>query len=673
MTVKICVLWILAWVLEAKVPGEGLVQVAGLDGADKDHAGLRQVLEEEASEEEGAEVASEGSVEEGAELASAEGEGALEEGAEEGEEEEEEIPTEADSEVAYMLLGAVIFVVSMFYLVNWNDDDIRYYSMNIISMTMSIFSAVLMYQGINEQITRFTEGLAEMERVVIQFVHCAIYIVSMQIFIGYFSGVTPMGGEALNFDSEEWIVADGLRSDFSTPLPKAEVEHVRNKLAKKSVWIDHYGVEVAVAKEKVNLMLAQRRMRCWAMLLAHMSGFAAINAGAHLQAVKVFSSSPVLAFLPAIINQVVLQIFFKIASLARAKRMEECIKNEGESGFQKAALCHEAVIEAENDVSSLSLSFLSVQVIRFIISGVMPNAEGEEEPPVKHHWATISGFFGLGVVAVILAVVTAVKCTNEEEEEEGHHSVPSEPLSTRIGSVLSNSLAMTFAWILLFGTKWFLFKVDLFNLETMIGQICHALALSIICGVAVFALDFVDDSMRGSEQGAKAARKAIRVIIQAIAILIGFSWEHCFDAGVADVSFITPHKRTTKFFMGIFVCIFLVPAWRRHILTKVLAYEDMKKNRAHAKKNSVRRSVLMRKQESKYELLGTKDPMEAQVTKVSAADMETGRVPKDAFLKVAQGDKVIVKSMEQSDYVWAEIDGKEGILPRSWLMAGGKD
>ena len=30
---------------------------------------------------------------------------------------------------------------------------------------------------------------------------------------------------------------------------------------------------------------------------------------------------------------------------------------------------------------------------------------------------------------------------------------------------------------------------------------------------------------------------------QAIAILVGFSWEHCFDAAVADVAFITPHKR----------------------------------------------------------------------------------------------------------------------------------
>ena len=33
------------------------------------------------------------------------------------------------------------------------------------------------------------------------------------------------------------------------------------------------------------------------------------------------------------------------------------------------------------------------QVIRFIISGVMPNEEGEEEPPVAHHMFTIFAFF----------------------------------------------------------------------------------------------------------------------------------------------------------------------------------------------------------------------------------------------------------------------------------------
>lgn len=334
---------------------------------------------------------------------------------------------------------------------------------------------------------------------------------------------------------------------------------------------------------------AQRRMRCWAMLLAHMSGFAAINAGAKLQALEIFSSSPWMAILPAMINQVVLQIFFKLSSLARGKRMQECIDKEKVSGYKKVKLCHEAVVEAENDVSSLSLSFLGVQVMRFIISGVMPNEEGEEEPPVAHQWITIFAFFGMGLILMILAVILAMKCVSEEEEEvrEGPtgekkkkvHAVPDEPIGMRLAMILSNSLAMAFAWILLFGTKWLLIKLDMLDIETMIGQIVHALGLSLLCGVAVFALDFVDDSVRESKGGAEAATKAIRVVIQSIAILIGFSWEHCFDAAVADVAFITPHKRWAKFIMGCFVCIFLVPAWRRHILTKVMAYEEMKKQK----------------------------------------------------------------------------------------------
>jgi len=563
-----------------------------------------EVAEGEAGEAEGKEAgeAVEGEAEgkEAGEAVEGEAEGKEAEGELEGMEgegeEEEFIPTAADSEVAYMLLGAVIFVVSLFYLVNWNDDDIRYYSMNIISMTMSIFSAVLMYQGINDQIMRFSAQQTEAVRVVIQFAHCAVYIIIMQVLISSLSGVMPLPcDEKLDFDEKVWLVADGLRCDYDRPLTKDEEKGVRamqNKdtKAKRSVWVDKYAQEVPVRKERHHLRRAQRRMRCWAMLLAHMSGFAAINAGARLQAVEIFSSSPWMAMLPAVINQVVLQIFFQLSSLARGKRMQECIDKEKISGYKKVKLCHEAVVEAENDVSSLSLSFLGVQVMRFIISGVMPNEEGEEEPPVAHQWVTIFAFFGMGLILMILAVILAMKCVGEEEEEEVRggstgeknkkkHAVPKEPLGMRLAMILSNSLAMAFAWILLFGTKWLLIKLDMLDIETMIGQIVHALGLSLLCGVAVFALDFVDDSVRESKGGAEAATKAIRVVIQSIAILIGFSWEHCFDAAVADVAFITPHKRWAKFIMGCFVCIFLVPAWRRHILTKVMAYEEMKKQK----------------------------------------------------------------------------------------------
>ena len=66
---------------------------------------------------------------------------------------------------------------------------------------------------------------------------------------------------------------------------------------------------------------------------------------------------------------------------------------------------------------------------------------------------------GLGLVAVVLAIVSAMYCgTGEEEEEDdvgpgGRHHVPETSILSRAGGILSNTLAMIFAWILLFGSK----------------------------------------------------------------------------------------------------------------------------------------------------------------------------------------------------------------------------
>ena len=76
---------------------------------------------------------------------------------------------------------------------------------------------------------------------VVQFVHCAVYIVVrrlngalneaqkeraeiMQLLIGFFSGVTlpPWEKNIVDFDAEKWLVADGLRSDFNQSLSDNE-------------------------------------------------------------------------------------------------------------------------------------------------------------------------------------------------------------------------------------------------------------------------------------------------------------------------------------------------------------------------------------------------------------------------------------------------------------------
>merc|ERR1712050_700296 len=70
--------------------------------------------------------------------------------------------------------------------------------------------------------------------------------------------------------------------------------------------------------------------------------------------------------------------------------------------------------------------------------------------------------------------------------------------------------------------------------------------------------------------------KAIRAVVQALGILIGFSWEKAFDTaveGVSDfISFFPPSG--TKLGMAIVLAAVVVPAWRMHILPTILAFEE---------------------------------------------------------------------------------------------------
>merc|ERR1719343_1298339 len=103
----------------------------------------------------------------------------------------------------------------------------------------------------------------------------------MQLTIGIISGALFRKWDTDDIEEEKWVVADPMLKDFNVLI--VDSKQVRNKVAKKSVYIDEFNMEVPVEKKKMNLEKKKRRMKCWATILAHMSGFAAINAGGRLQ------------------------------------------------------------------------------------------------------------------------------------------------------------------------------------------------------------------------------------------------------------------------------------------------------------------------------------------------------------------------------------------------------
>merc|ERR1712032_116088 len=248
-----------------------------------------------------------------------EGEGEGEEGEEGGEEEEEEEFSDVDISIACMLLGSVTFVMLLFYLVNFDDEQIRRYSWTTISTTLSIFLAVLVFTGINEYVKSYAEKaeVGEHAMCAVQYLQFFVWLCILQFTISYVSGAICEGAEGKEkIERQYWVINDAMRFDYES---KVDESLVRNKdpNATKST-IRYEGVDVPVAKRQMEYERRLRRMKCWATLFAHTSGFAAIHAGASLQELEVFKSSPAMAFIPVVINTAIIGVLFAINGKIRS-------------------------------------------------------------------------------------------------------------------------------------------------------------------------------------------------------------------------------------------------------------------------------------------------------------------------------------------------------------------
>lgn len=504
-------------------------------------------------------------------------------GAEHGGEAGEHEFSRADFEVSCMLLGGVSWVMWLFFLVNYRDEDIRRYSWKIISITISIFLAVLLFQAINEIVLRFVERFGEAVVCLVQFVQCFVYVLILQYRIAAISGALDesMGNSpSVNLDQEYWVISDPLRIDHGTRVSKELVvdptfnRGSAGRTPRRSVIVDQDGMEVTVQLMKPELEERNRRMKSSARLLAHMAGFAAINAGGTMQQLKFFSRTPLLALIPVVITEVAIIAVFAVCTAGRDRARAESERTR--RGIKQVDMWSDEVFEAEVDISSLSLSFLVVQVIRFSLTGVLPHQDGIEVPEEPHSLKAIILLYGIGVAFLVVALLLIMRRAHATEGSE-------ESMQSRIKLVCLNSAAMGFAWCVLWATRWACVVAPMINVESIYGRVLIALLLSVSGCAAVFVLDRIDDMHRGraiSRTNSQIQAQAISVLVNALGILIGFSWEHSFHGGVEAVaSLSTGHREAFNFAGGLIIVFIMTPMWRRFILTKDIALQQLKDER----------------------------------------------------------------------------------------------
>lgn len=466
--------------------------------------------------------------------------------------------------MAWMLLGSVAFVMALFYLVHWPDNDIRRYSWSIISTTISIFTAVLLFQAI-EELLRLVVPPAHAHPVMWIFVDLfflLMWFVLLSLTLASVSGANFEGG-TVDLSQEVWIVADTMRDDYDTQIAE---ENVRQPIGKKSVAMIG-GLEVFVRKGKLLRERREQKMRCWATLLAHMTGFAAISLGTHMQHFPVFTMNPFMTVVVVLMNQLLFTGLFRIAKEIRKR-------TEALDGIidERDKLYEEYTEEAEIDAASLSVSFLATQAMRYWLTGSQPNEKGEEFPEIVHSWGSILSLYGaglmLGIAAIVVPLVVVPPSASKHDKLR------------RFVDTLQNQGLMTCAWCIFFATQYWAVRSQVLEPvggpHSMGGRVVLALGLSLCAFLAIFGLDKIEDTAKASQRDMRSVHRLVKSLVNALGILVGFSWEVSFEGANSAVASL--HERRAyivKVVLAAAVSSVIIPAWRKFVLEKVMLYKRL--------------------------------------------------------------------------------------------------
>lgn len=461
---------------------------------------------------------------------------------------------------AIMLLAGLAFIMTLFYLTHWPNPQIVKHSWRAISLTIVIFCAVLIFNASNGVATWMAGE--------------------------YDNGVDPSYDHYGGYGDGH----EGQRGGYGNYTPRQEAPHLQQLVAKGAssytytkfwiavvqfvVWFAIFGTSIAFTsgavscgakgeKDHSHKAHIRRHLNCKAasMLLAHIAGFAAINAFGILMQLKPYYESPALSLCALLIGVGVVGLTILVYDLGRAPIARKASGDERD-------LFDEEAEEGGDDMMGLAASFLSVQVLRYALSGQLPDTHGGEPNSIISSHAKLDGDILPDIAKLMLyAFLSAFLCAGTVVVSaiylESHHP-------KRAAKMLQIVFAMTHAWCLYFSGVWALAATALAEtLEVYEDSALLKVLLACVLSAYAFAMLVLLEKLAALDCTGDLADETILELMTALGILIGFSWEQAFERSVSTVVQASSSgipEAALKAILAVVLVTMVLPAWRIFIL-----------------------------------------------------------------------------------------------------------
>jgi hypothetical protein len=411
--------------------------------------------------------------------------------------------------------------LTLFYLVNHHSEHIRLLSWKTVTVSISIYLAIVMYFALNDILLVIQGNVAQVD-------HRRLLVT---------------GSYQLRTRGRR--LGESSCGDIGTAVTKFVL-----------MVILYIVTEVFLAlRSHRELQLA-----AWGLVGAHIIGFSVAEAFGNIQVCPPYSDSPGLSFLLILIAIVTLCLMMFGGGLIRRKVCGDEIDAWEASWLHQ---CH----HTEDEFFAFGVGFMLSLMLRFAITGTVPDihAVGKYRSQAEcNELLVVSISYGILVMLLGGGIFHIKQLELDGFDERWQRAL----------RLLELTCTMTMGWLLLFWLNWQFWEsssdegIDGTG-NVLSGRMYIFLFLALIALVAILGLDFVASYFPHLVGG-------LQVLSEAFLLMLGLGWENVFmsiNSGVVKHVEDETAKVLIRSALSLAMCVIVMPAWVLYILPHSLEHD----------------------------------------------------------------------------------------------------